>query len=138
MKNSLHILHDGIIERIEGKRIFVRISNKTACSSCHIKDTCGILDKKDKIIEVFNTETSHVVGEKVQVSVSQSLGFFAILLAYIVPFILILITLLTGLFFIKRESIAGILSILILVPYYLVLYLVRDYLKKKVILRLVE
>jgi len=61
----------------------------------------------------------------------QSLGTIAVLLGYVFPFLVVLISLILFLQLGLDQGIAGILSILTLVPYYGLLYLLKDFFKKK-------
>jgi len=45
------IIHPGIIERISGEKVFVRILSQSACSACHAKGACSVADAEEKIIE---------------------------------------------------------------------------------------
>jgi len=51
------------------------------------------------------------------------------MLGYIIPFLIVLVTLIVSLNLIGNEGIAGLISVGILVPYYLILYFNRDSLK---------
>ncbi len=55
----------------------------------------------------------------------KSLGFKALFLGYILPFLLLVITLFTSLTITKNEGLAGLLSVGVLLPYYLGLYFFR-------------
>jgi sigma-E factor negative regulatory protein RseC len=57
-------------------------------------------------------------------------GYKALLLGYVLPFILLMIVLITFLSIEGSELLAGILALLILVPYYTGLYFLRDRIKK--------
>jgi len=61
----------------------------------------------------------------------QSLGNFAVFLGYILPFLVLLATLIISISAGLSEGIAGLLSLGILVPYFFVLYQLRSKLSKK-------
>jgi sigma-E factor negative regulatory protein RseC len=65
----------------------------------------------------------------VEVVLKKDLGQKAVFWAYIFPFLLMLATLLTSSLFLQ-EWLAGVLSLLILLPYYGTLYALKDYFKK--------
>lgn len=128
---SQSIEHSGIVEQIDGDQIKVLIMQQSACSECHAKSLCSIADKKEKIIEVISSDPTLKVGDKVIIYGESSIGLQAILLAFIIPFVLIFLTLFIFQHFIENELIAGILAILVLVPYYLILFLSNKRLKNK-------
>ncbi|HPC26177.1 MAG TPA: SoxR reducing system RseC family protein [Paludibacteraceae bacterium] len=128
---SQSIEHSGIVEQIDGDQIKVLIMQQSACSECHAKSLCSIADKKEKIIEVISSDPTLKVGDKVIIYGESSIGLQAVLLAFIIPFVLIFLTLFIFQHFIENELIAGILAILVLVPYYLILFLSNKRLKNK-------
>ena len=97
------------------------------CESCRAKAACGVSENR-KEIEVFDSGGSYALNEPVEVVLKKDLGNKAVFWAYIFPFLLMLSTLLTASLFV-REWIAGVLSLLILAPYYLLVFLLRDYFK---------
>jgi sigma-E factor negative regulatory protein RseC len=126
------INHTGIIQNISSERILVQIMNLSACSGCHAKGACSMADVKEKIIEVHNPQSlEYIVGDKVNVICDEELGFIALFWAYICPLIIILVTLFVGSLFTESEMIYGLISCLILIPYYLTLRLFKDKLKKR-------
>ncbi|HOK36421.1 MAG TPA: SoxR reducing system RseC family protein [Paludibacteraceae bacterium] len=128
---SQSIEHSGIVEQIDGDQIKVLIMQQSACSECHAKSLCSIADKKEKIIEVISSDPTLKVGDKVIIYGESSIGLQAVLLAFIIPFVLIFLALFIFQHFIENELIAGILAILVLVPYYLILFLSNKRLKNK-------
>jgi sigma-E factor negative regulatory protein RseC len=126
------IIHPGIIEGIDGERVSVRILSQSACSSCHAKGACTVADFEEKIIE---TEIDQTVkwkpGDEVMVSMEESLGRKAVLLGYVLPLLVLLISIIVFLSLLKHEGLAALLSILMLVPYYMVLFFFRKRLQKE-------
>ncbi|MCD7935582.1 MAG: SoxR reducing system RseC family protein [Tannerellaceae bacterium] len=130
------INHTGIIERIEGDSIFVRIVQQSACAGCHAKGMCSAADKKEKIIEVTDHSGTFNVNEHVEVCGKTSLGLQAVFLAFVIPLILIVAALVTGHVMQWDEGINALTALLILLPYYCVLYLYREKLKNRFIFTL--
>ncbi|MCL3780526.1 Fis family transcriptional regulator [Prolixibacteraceae bacterium JC049] len=124
------IKHSGIVSRIEGATIIVSITNKSACASCHANGTCTSADKQDKEIEVHNYEGSVKVGNHVEVICNQEMGIKALFLGYLLPFLLVMLVLITATIITDREEIAGISALAVLVPYYIVLALLKQKIKK--------
>lgn len=126
------IIHPGVIERISGDRVFVRILSQSACSACHAKGACSIADVEEKIIETeADPKEKWATGDKVMVKMEESLGRKAVVLGYVLPFIVLLLSVIIFLSLMKNEGLAALLSIFMLVPYYAGLYLFRDKLSKE-------
>ncbi len=118
--------HDGVIEHIEGGVAHVKINSESACAACHAKGVCGAADQEEKFIDIQLGETPYIKGESVQVLVAKRLGFKAVALGYVYPFI-ILMAVLIGLTAIGTNELkAGLIALLSLPPYYLVLFLARN------------
>jgi len=124
------IEHKGQIDSISGNKIKVHFLNISACASCHAKGVCTASDMESKEVEVFDTSGKFHEGEEVNIILQQSLGFKALLFGYVVPFFLVLIALFTLDAFTKNEVIVGIGALGTLVPYYLILYVLKDYFEK--------
>jgi sigma-E factor negative regulatory protein RseC len=126
------IIHPGIIESIAGDRAFIRILSQSACSSCHAKGACTIADVEEKIIEVdIDPSEDRKAGEEVMVTMEESLGHKAVLMGYVLPLIVLVGSIILFLSLFKHEGLAALLSILMLVPYYFILYLFRKRLRKE-------
>ncbi|OQA00117.1 MAG: SoxR reducing system protein RseC [Bacteroidetes bacterium ADurb.Bin408] len=131
MNASNTIAHKGTVVKSDENTIYVAIKAESACGSCHAKGFCDMGNAGEKIIEVKRTGTaSYNPGEEVNVVMTESLGITAVLLAYVYPFIILFTVLILSLALLKNELFSGLLSIAVLVPYYFILYMRRDKLKK--------
>lgn len=130
--------HTGVVESCDGQIISVRIEQQAACAGCHAKGVCSAAEKEDKVIEVFYTKNDVEKGDKVLLIGQSSLGLYAVLLAYVLPFLLILITLFITSVFVENELISGTISLLVILPYYIVLFLNKKRLKKKFTFEIVK
>jgi sigma-E factor negative regulatory protein RseC len=117
--------HDGIIEYIEGDVAHVKISSESACAACHAKGVCGAAGQENKYLDVPLKGVEYHPGESVRVQVARRLGFKAVALGYLYPFILLMAVLVTLTIAGTGELKAGIFALLSLLPYYLVLFLAR-------------
>ncbi len=131
-----YIRHQGKIEKVEKHKVYVRIEQKAACSDCHAKFVCLASDKKDKIIEVNDNSGCYSPQEDVIISARSSMGLFAVVIAFAIPLILVIISIVAGMNTTGNEGIGGLAGLSVLVPYYFILYLFRDKLKKKFIFTL--
>jgi Positive regulator of sigma E activity len=127
---SSEITHEGeVIKALDGI-ISVRILQQTACSECHARSACQVLDGKEKIIEVSSAK-SFSPGDKVEVGVTSSQGLKAVWYAFIIPLFLIFVALFILLSMINNEAIAIVSAIAVVVVYYYILYLFKRKLKNK-------
>lgn len=127
---SEEITHNGIIKKLSENKIIVGIINESACASCHAKGACSAADMKDKEVEIYRFQGDFSVGQQVTIVGRKSQGFKALLYGYLLPFILLMAVLIIATSINISEGIAGLLAIGILAPYYLVLYLMRNQMKK--------
>jgi len=129
--NTDVIQHTGTIIGIENNIAKVLIMQSSACSSCHAKSVCGASDKKDKIVEAELDSNDFKVGDTVCVVGQKSLGITAVLLAYVLPFLLIVVTMLIASKITNTEWIIGTASLGILAPYFIVLRFMKSAIQAK-------
>ncbi len=128
-KDNKTFSHTGTVSKITGNSISVFLNDDISCKSCSIKSTCGIANKGSKEIEISNPEDSYQLHETVQVVLEKRLGIKAVFWAYLFPFILLISTLIMTSYYLK-EWVAGLVSLLILIPYYATLYALKDSMKE--------
>jgi len=120
------ISHDGIIQKINEDSMDISIISMAACVSCHAKGACSASDMKEKIVPVKPIQgKDYHVGDQVTITIKQSVGTWAVLLGYVFPLIIVVASLIILSNIMNDEGIAGLISLLILAPYYLVLYVSR-------------
>jgi len=123
------IEHNGIIKDIQNNLIQVLITRQSACSDCDAKGACNVSDHQEKVIDIESSDLSFRIGENVVLTGRQSIGFYAVLLAFVLPFLLVLLTLIILHLFMINEAISGIVALLVLVPYYVILSLFNKRIK---------
>ena len=122
MLSTNQISHKGVITHICNDYIQVQIEAKSACSSCQAKSSCHVSEMEEKIVQVKNTaNNTFSIGDNVTVYLAQNKGFEALFFGYLLPFIILFTTLILALQF-TTELRAGLASLLVLIPYYTVLY----------------
>lgn len=122
--------HEGKVTENTGKSVKVSILTTSACSGCHAKGACNLSGSEVKIVEVKGSYNV-VPGESVNVQMKQSQGYAAVLYGYILPFLSVVVMLMVLAVFKVPELTAGLVSISILLPYYLVLYMFRKRINEK-------
>ena len=126
------ISHSGVIEEIQGNNVKVRIVQTSACAACKVAGYCNAAEKKEKIIDVQNVDaTSYTLGQTVTVSTSGQVAARALLWAFGLPFVVLIVVLIGVLWFTKNEGLAAISALLALVPYYLIIWTQRNKLREQ-------
>lgn len=129
---SNKIKHTGIVDEVEGNCIHVRILQSSACSGCKVAAHCNASETKEKVIDVVTADArNYQRGDNVVVVADAAVGFRASLYGYLLPLLLMVVTLIALLAITKSEGIAALSAIGVLVPYYLMVYLLRNQIKNK-------
>ena len=128
---SEKIEHSGVIAHIQGNNIQVQIVQQSACSACHAKGMCSASDMEDKLIDVESSDSSLRVGDAVLLTGASSTGLQAVLLAFVIPFLLILIALFVLRSVTANEALSGTVALSLLIPYYITLSFFNKKFKSK-------
>lgn len=123
------IEHEGIVDQISDKAIRVKIMSLSACASCHAKGACTVADMEEKEVEV-PLAGNYKVGQRVMVTGSTAQGLQAAWWAYILPILLLLLTLFVTFSLTGNEALAGLLALVVLVPYFGLIKLSEKFMKK--------
>lgn len=131
------IKHDGIVIAVNSDgTVRVRIVQTSACASCKAKAICASAESKEKeILALFVGEEAKrrdiKLGDEVVVMVQQKMGWKAILLAYMLPFLVMMavVAIGNGLLGI-REEIIGTAALCAMGVYYIVLGFFKDKIQK--------
>ncbi len=125
------IKHRGIVEKINGSHVVVRIVQTSACSACSAKGLCNASESKEKQIDVYEVNPSYRIGEEVVLCGSTSMGMRAVLLAFGIPVLLLLIALFVTMRVTDGDALlSAIVALLAVVPYYMVIYMMKNKLNK--------
>ena len=123
------IKHEGIVSMISINAITISLKGNVNCEGCKAQSACGVSESNDKEIEIENPMQSFQLNESVDVVLNRELGLKAVFWAYVFPFILMFSVLVITSLFLK-EWISGLISLAVLVPYYLMLFVLKDTFKK--------
>ena len=141
------IKHDGIIIALNGDgTALVRIVQTSACAACKAKAMCASAESAEKeMTVVLLGDEQWAVGNEVEVMVQQKMGWKAVVLAYLLPFFVMLAVMFVGNGLLamgdgatgllgdeaKREAVLGTVALCAMAVYYLVLGLFKDKLQKE-------
>ena len=121
------IEHEGIIEKVKGNNITVRILQKSACSDCHARAACMASDSKEKLVDIRDYTGMYQENESVIIEGKKSIGYKAVFWAFVLPLLfLILVLFLSLTLWNLSDTKAALASLVALIPYYCVLYFFRN------------
>jgi sigma-E factor negative regulatory protein RseC len=124
------VTHFGIVQKVENNVAIVAISSASACSECHAGKSCTLSGREEKIIKVTGTYNVRP-GDPVNIIMEQSMGYTALLFGYLFPLMSVVSVLIVLVSINMAELYAGLISLSILIPYYILLYLFRKQINKK-------
>ena len=125
------IRHEGIVLSINGEKAHVQIVQTSACSACKARSMCMSSESQSKEMDAIMLEPMKI-GDKVEVEVRERLAWKAVLLAYILPFI-VMLAIIAILDFATdwSEAVVGTLSLCGIALYYIGLSVFRIRLQKQ-------
>ncbi|MBR6018171.1 MAG: SoxR reducing system RseC family protein [Paludibacteraceae bacterium] len=126
-----YVHHEGIVLTVEGERARVEIVQTSACQACKAKQMCLSSESKSKLIDAVMLEPVQP-GDKVDVTVRETLAWRAVVIAYVVPF-LVLVGMIAAvsIWTAWDDAVAGGTAIAATALYYLVLSLFRNRLQRQ-------
>lgn len=130
--------HKGVVAAIDEKLVEVEFTVQDACASCAAKGLCGVDGANKRFVTVYEPMARYYsVGEEVMVGVSESMGIRAAVFAYIIPFFVLLGSLLLTLQVAKfTETTAGLTSLGVLGIYYAALWFFRKKIEKEIVFKI--
>ena len=133
MTNESNIIsHEGVVTKITDEELEIKILSQSACAACHAKSACGMGEQAEKILTVPRPKSKDfALMQRVNVRMAIGQGNKAAVLAYLIPIILLLAVLFVCLGLGLDEGLSALIAIAALIPYYIILYLLRDKLKQK-------
>ncbi len=132
------IRHGGVVDAVHGQIVTVRILQASACSGCHAAGICRASESKEKLVQVECPDaSSYQIGQSVTVMGTERLAVRAVMMAFGMPLLLMLAALVAAIAFTGSEKTAAAAAFLVLVPYYLVLFLLRNRIKKEFIFKII-
>ena len=113
-----NLCKEGIVREIVGDRVKVEMTVSSACSECHARSICLPSDRKQEFGMAHTlSDEQFVPGEHVQIVLRRSLGNKAVLLAYLIPFFILLVSLF-GCYAITHNEILSVLVCIVCIGLY--------------------
>ncbi|MGI6233071.1 MAG: SoxR reducing system RseC family protein [Prevotella sp.] len=127
------ISHEGTVEHIEGDCLTVLIRQASACGSCQLAGHCNASEMKEKRVKAVAPKgRSYQVGETVTVSTALGTGYRAVAIGFGLPLLLMVAVMVAVKIFTGSDAWAAVSALGSLVPYYFVVYLLRDSINRSV------
>ena len=125
------IRHEGIVLSTSGELAHVEIVQTSACAACKAKSMCMSSESQQTYIDAVMLEPMKT-GDRVEVEVRERLAWKAILLAYILPFV-VMMAVIAVLDYATdwSEAIIGTLSLCAIALYYIGLSVFKHRLQKQ-------
>ncbi len=130
MENKIR--HVGIVQTIDKGRITVKIVQSSACAACKASKQCHASESKEKTVFVYTDDNCYHEGENVLVVASYGVGMMAVCLAMLIPMMLMMMSLFIMIAAGFSEIFSAMFSLGILIPYYIILYLFKSQINKRV------
>lgn len=126
-----YIHHEGVVLTVEGASVRVEIVQTSACQACKAKQMCLSSESKSKLIDAVMLEPVSP-GDQVEVTVRETLAWRAVLLAYVLPFLVLVGVIAAVTFWTEwNDAVAGGAAIGATAVYYLILSLFRKRLQRQ-------
>lgn len=130
MEGSVCIEQKGTVEQIAGHNIKVRVHRMASCGDCRAGTICFMGESTEREIEISNFTPGLKIGDQVEVILSRSMGNKAVVLGYLMPFIILILSLIIMKLLGAGDLLSGLISLGSLAPYFIILYLLRNRLRK--------
>ena len=126
------IKREGVVTDMSEHFISVEILCRSACGSCRAKSLCSPGDEELRIENVENKGFEmYDIGERVNLKMSSALGIKAVWISYVMPAIILILTIFAARFLGASEPVSGLASIVAVAVYYFIIWLIKDRLSKE-------
>ena len=117
------IEHSGVVDHADAHAVYVKITSRSACGSCHARQACGMAESEEKIVAV---QTSYAAGDSVCVGVRRGIGLRAVALAYVGALLVLLAVLVAANALLDwSEGVSALAAVAAVALYYAALRLFR-------------
>ena len=125
------IRHEGVVVSVNGQMAHISITQASACQACQARSMCMSADSKVKEMDALMLESMQV-GDRVEVEVKQHLAWKAVLLAYVLPFVVMMIVMILLLAVTRlSEAVVGAASLSSIALYYILLGVFNNRLQRQ-------
>lgn len=132
---SEKVCKEGVVRKVQDDRLWVEVVVSSACGGCAAKSLCNISEKKNELVEAVNmTGEEFSIGETVQIQMMQKLANKAVVLGYLLPFVILVAGLFVCYALTHIEWLSVLVGIGLTALYYMILKLMDKRLAKEFVL----
>lgn len=127
------ITKKGKVVGVKNGKLLVAVDNVSACAGCHQRTACLLTDCKVKVLEIdVKNVSSYKEGQEVEVCLQENAAKLAIIFAFVLPLVLLIVSLWIFMIFMQNEIKSAVFSLILMFFYYFCLFLCKDKLAKKI------
>ncbi|WP_290535303.1 SoxR reducing system RseC family protein [Alistipes sp.] len=121
------IEHSGVVDHADAHAVYVKITSRSACGSCHARQACGMAESEEKIVAVQTSDAGrYAAGDSVCVGVRRGIGLRAVALAYVGALLVLLAVLVAANALLDwSEGVSALAAVAAVALYYAALRLFR-------------
>ena len=125
----------GVVTALSPDSVTVHLQQQSACCHCHARDLCVSTECRDLELRLESHGQHFTVGQSVRIVAHRRVGRLAVLLAFVLPLLLLLLSLsLAQTLLAVNEGVSALLALGLLTLYYLGLYTQRQRLAGRLVL----
>ena len=133
------IVHQGIVDSLSDEGVRVRIVQSAACGSCKVASQWHTSEQKTKLVDVRMAQADGLkVGDAVRVAATTQMGMKAVVLAFVLPFLLMVGVVFVVSLFTRDEPLMALCGLVSLIPYYIIIYACRKKISEKIAFEIVN
>ena len=127
------LCHRGVVDRIDGKHIKIKIVQSPACGGCRAHDLCNSAESRVRQVDVYtSTPEIYSIGQEVTLEGRHADARLAAMVAYGIPLLLLVMTLVVMLVLKFSEAISSVAALAVVASYYtFVACFMRGYLQRR-------
>lgn len=133
------ITHTGTVTEVVGNMIVVSVVPESACGACKVKSLCGMGDDEEKVVSIYDPHPEmYNIDDQVFVSIGTFMGIKAAVRAYMVPFVLMITSLVVCSYLGTSDLASGLITLGVAALYFIGLYFMRGKIEKEIIFKLAK
>lgn len=126
-----------MVSQIIDNDIIVDIERSSACATCESKSVCSTLDTQTQQIKISDDNYNLKVGDTVNVVSERSYSMYAVVLAFVVPLLLLMSTIIVLIEVLGvDEGISALAAIAVIAVYYVIVHFFDYKIKTKIKFRI--
>ncbi len=123
---------NGVVTAVDDGTLTLEICQTEACAACNAKGVCSA-KSSNKLIKISVSDANNYsIGDRVTVALGRNAGKRAVLYAYVLPVLLLTVTLFLAITAGVSQEVAAIASLGVLALYFAMIYFLKEKIKEKI------